>query len=180
MKCYWFIFLSFIISVHCTYTCGSNCLTCDSKNGKCDTCQKGFYKYKLSQNCVETCPDDLLADNFSLSWKEIRENPIYIKAYTFSRCINSCGLVFEDCSCKSDCRKNGTCCSDYKFCEIITENKKESEVNSKCQLTTPNGATCIQCKPKFYFYNNECYDTCPKDTNAFEANKICLKSSSII
>ena len=177
MKYYWFIFLSFLIFSKCTKTCGSDCLNCDTSNGNCSQCQKGFYLNSLS--CVDKCPEELYADNYSMGCKTIIESPIYIKAFTFSRCINSCGLEFSDCSCKSDCKNSGTCCSDFQYCEIIYENNiKVKEENSNCKFSSRDKKICFQCKENFYFYNNECLEKCPEGTNSLNQNKICVKSES--
>ena len=46
----------------------------------------------------------------------------YIKAYTVSKCINQCGVEYDDCSCDLSCKRKGNCCSDFKLCSLIEEN----------------------------------------------------------
>ncbi len=177
MKYCWLIFFSLILTVHTFKTCSPDCVSCDYLNGKCSHCLKGLYL--SNDNCVQNCQDDFYADNYSMTCKKIIDSPVYIKAYTFSRCINSCDREFADCSCKEDCKFSGSCCSDYRFCEIVEENHvvvKEKESN--CKLTTTDKKICLQCKEKFYYYKNECLDKCPKGTVSNEENKICILSES--
>jgi hypothetical protein len=178
MKYCWFVFFTLLLTVHTLKTCSPDCLSCDYITGNCSHCLKGFYL--STSSCVEVCPDNLYADNYSMTCKNIIENPVYIKAYTFSRCINSCGREFSDCSCKENCKLSGNCCSDFRFCEIIEDNHvKVKEKESKCKLTTSDKKICLQCKEKFYYYSNECHDKCPEGTMPNEENKICILSESI-
>jgi hypothetical protein len=80
-------------------------------------CAKGQYNY--FGNCYRSCPEPTLADNYSLTCKDISQNPVFIKAYTKSRCINKCGLKFADWSCEDNCKMSGECCSDYKLCDFV-------------------------------------------------------------
>ena len=73
--------------------CSPTCLTCFK--GSCLKCPKGLYSYE--QGCFFGCPENTFADNFSSSCKLPQEEPIFIKAYTKSRCLNSCGKTFSDC-----------------------------------------------------------------------------------
>jgi hypothetical protein len=153
-------------------------------------CEKGFYNN--FGKCVKICPGELYADNYSLTCKKLEENPVYIKAYTFSRCINTCGYEFKDCSCKESCRKTGNCCSDFRFCEIIGENHIDLELESdnistehkthsnlvNCKFSTTDKKVCLQCMEGFYFYNNECLHNCPIGITAIENNKLCINAGS--
>ena len=177
MKYYWFTFFTMLLLVHHAYSCSSSCLKCN-KDKTCSECVKGAYSDLQTQTCHDACPDHLIADNFSMTCKDPSEDAVYIKAYTSSRCLNSCGREFADCSCKEDCKAKGNCCSDFKFCEIIAKNNKLASFNSKCELKTTDGKICLQCKPKFYYYNKECLEECPKGTLALEGNKICIKKGS--
>jgi len=97
-----------------------------------------------------------------LTCKEERDNPVYIKAYTISRCVNSCGKFFFDCSCNSSCVKNGTCCSDYRFCQVIQENHITNTKIPNCKIADEDDTICLQCKENFYYYNNKCLLKCPE------------------
>ena len=73
--------------------CSSNCLRCD--NNFCLECPKGNFKYL--NGCHLSCPFETIADNYSFSCKLNSNQQMYIKAYTVSRCMNSCGKQFSDC-----------------------------------------------------------------------------------
>lgn len=111
-----------------------------------------------------------------MTCKKIDSNPLYIKAYTFSRCINKCGENFNDCSCDHSCKSKGNCCSDFKFCEILEKNKIENKYIPNCKFSTIDSKLCLQCKEGFYLYDNNCFDKCPKNTKILENNKICLNN----
>jgi hypothetical protein len=179
MKYYWFIFITCLLKVHNANSCGSACLKCNNDK-TCSQCIKGAYSDEQTSTCHEVCPDNLVADNMSMTCKDPSEDPVYIKAYTTSRCLNSCGREFEDCSCKADCKLKGTCCSDFKFCEIIAKNNKVAKSSSKCELKSMDGKMCLQCKPDYYYYNRDCFDTCPPGTEPLNVNKICIKNKSKI
>lgn len=74
-------------------SCDNQCSLC--KNNICKKCNKGYFLYKSS--CYESCPNETYADNYSFTCKEINYSPVYLKAYTISRCLNSCGREFIDC-----------------------------------------------------------------------------------
>jgi len=113
-----------------------------------------------------------------MSCKSLDSHPMYIKAYTFSRCINKCGMKFTDCSCEDTCKTKGNCCSDYKFCEILEKNKIEAKNITNCEFSTIDSKICLQCMEGFYLYENFCLDKCPHKTKALDNNKICLKYES--
>ncbi len=140
----------------------------------CKQCNKGFFLYKSV--CYEACPFDTFADNYSLTCKTLNQTPIFIKAYTISRCLNSCGKTFEDCSCSPKCKKFGDCCSDYKFCDIIESEKSTKCKIENCKFCSQDGNNCLQCKDNFYYFENKCVLKCPKDVNQFESNKVCYHS----
>ena len=73
--------------------CSSNFLKCE--NNQCKECEKGNFAYE--NGCYMSCPFETFADNYSSSCKKVSEQPVYIKAYTISRCMNSCGKQFSDC-----------------------------------------------------------------------------------
>lgn len=173
MKYYWLIFFTLLNLVHFAFNCGSTCLKCN-KDNSCSECIKGAYIDHQTQTCHEACPDHLVADNYSMTCKENSDSAVYIKAYTSSRCLNSCGREFSDCSCKEDCKSKGNCCSDFKFCEIISKNNKLAEKTSKCLLKSVDGSMCLQCKPEYYYYDKKCYDSCPNGTTSLNDNKICI------
>lgn len=177
MKYYLIYFLTTLLCVHSAYLCGSDCLECNSNSRKCFQCKKGFYSQ--DGKCVDRCSTELYADNYSMTCKKMKDNPVYIKAYTSSRCINSCGKDFSDCSCSQDCRLKGNCCSDFRFCEIVWEKDsphvKESS-SPKCLLSTKDGKVCLQCKDNFFYYKNQCLDQCPHGTITQEENKICIEA----
>jgi hypothetical protein len=198
MKYYWFIFLSFLILNHTCILNKSkniivskneitkenkeikikNCIIFDeNKSENCLICEKGFYLFK--GNCYDICPGNFLADNKSMKCKKFNSNPNYIKPYSFSRCLNKCGQIFNDCSCNKNCRKSGDCCSDFKFCEIIEKEKIKSNKNfiENCEFSTNNGKICLQCVYDFYLFENNCVEKCPKNAKVFEENKFCLKNN---
>ena len=84
-----------------THSCSKNCLLCEQ--GLCKICPRGLYSYIHS--CYDSCPFDSQADNVDMKCKLGSrknkfinlENPISSKAYTVSRCINSCGKIYSDC-----------------------------------------------------------------------------------
>ncbi len=118
--------------------------------------------------CYSSCPKNLVADNLDLTCKEEKDNPIYIKAYTISRCLNSCGKIFFDCSCNNSCIKNGTCCSDFRFCQVVEENHINNSNIPNCKLADEEDTICLQCKENFYYYDNKCLLKCP--TNGYKDN----------
>ena len=73
--------------------CSPNCLICES--GKCTKCARGLYSFKNS--CFESCPFENYADNYTFLCLEKDKKPLFTKAYTLSRCMNSCGKIFHDC-----------------------------------------------------------------------------------
>lgn len=113
-------------------------------------------------NCLYNCPENLFADNLEMSCKEEKDNPVYIKAYTISRCVNSCGKNFFDCSCNFSCVRNGTCCSDFRFCQVIQENHITNSKISNCKFADEDDSICLQCKENFYYFNNQCLLKCPE------------------
>ena len=106
-----------------------------------------------------------------MSCKEEKDNPVYIKAYTVSRCVNSCGKKFFDCSCRSDCIRKGSCCSDYRFCQVVEENHITNSKISNCKLADEEDKLCLQCVEDFYYFNNQCLKKCPENLNKFDNNK---------
>jgi hypothetical protein len=110
-------------------------------------------------------------------------------AYSIGTCINKCGKKSVDCSCSPECKKNGTCCSDYNLhdCDNILDNSliiKEKCPNN-CELCDSKeidqetkNPLCLQCKPGKYFYVNKCFDECPEDTFSNENNSQCLPINS--
>ena len=73
--------------------CSINCIKCEKNI--CLECEKGNFRYL--NGCYLSCPFETFADNYSSSCKLISEQPVFIKAYTVSRCMNSCGKQFSDC-----------------------------------------------------------------------------------
>ena len=74
-------------------SCNHQCNLC--KNKECLKCNKGFFLY--NSNCYPTCPHDTYADNYSSTCKQVNSSPFYLKAYSISRCQNSCDKEFTDC-----------------------------------------------------------------------------------
>lgn len=103
----------------------------------------------------------MYADNLDFTCKLESKNPVYIKAYTISRCVNQCGKNFADCSCSKSCLHNGSCCSDYRFCQVIEENHIANSKIPNCQYADEEDSICLQCKENFYYFNNNCYLKCP-------------------
>ena len=73
--------------------CDSECIKCD--NNRCSKCKKGYFLFESS--CYQSCPNDKYADNYSFTCKNKISSPNYLKAYTTSRCFNSCGREFNEC-----------------------------------------------------------------------------------
>lgn len=140
--------------------------------GTCTKCQKGLYQY--GNACYDSCPFETLADNVSLQCKWEKDKPVYIKAYTISRCVNSCGKTFHDCSCNPKCKKSGDCCTDFQFCEIVNESYSVENKIDNCKFSTEDKSVCLQCKENFYYHNNSCIRTCPEETLINKENKICI------
>jgi hypothetical protein len=88
-------------------------------------------------------------------------------------------MIFPDCSCKEDCTRKGNCCSDYKLCEIISENihinknDYNKETMPNCKYDSLDRKTCYQCEDNYYYYEGKCLDRCPDNTNSNDINKIC-------
>ncbi len=91
--------------------CNPRCTTCDGD--KCKTCYNGYFLYK--HECVDKCPTGYRADR--ITWSCLQP-PVFAWywAKPSSSCVGKCGKILEDCSCKTDCILNGTCCSDYDKC----------------------------------------------------------------
>jgi len=141
--------------------CSKDCELCNE--GKCIKCPKGAFSYL--EKCFNNCPGELFADNIDMSCKPEKEKPVFNRAYTISRCVNSCGKDFFDCSCNNNCVKNGSCCSDFKFCQVI-ENSHTSETKlPNCLYADEQDTVCLQCKENFYYFNNECLLKCPNKNN---------------
>jgi hypothetical protein len=149
------------------------CNLCLEKVGeKCHKCMKGSYLYK--SECYNSCPDSTVADNYSLSCKNESESPVFIKAYTLGRCMNKCGGVFKDCSCHSDCKKTGTCCSDYKYCEYIEKSALKKCKIKGCEACTSDNKTCLKCREGLSYYKNKCVVGCPKGSKRISGNSLCV------
>jgi hypothetical protein len=140
--------------------------------GTCTKCEKGLYQY--GNSCYDSCPFETLADNVSLQCKWHKEKPVYVKAYTISRCVNSCGKTFHDCSCHPRCKKSGNCCTDFQFCEIVNESYSIENKIENCKFSTEDKSVCLQCKDNFYYHNNSCVRSCPEGTLINKENKICI------
>jgi len=82
MKYFLLSFILLIISVHNSYSiidinennnslnkvnekCNENCLKCE--NSICKKCIRGFYSFK--NKCLNICPENYIADNFSFECK---------------------------------------------------------------------------------------------------------------
>ena len=167
-----------------TYKCSVNCLKCE--NNLCLECEKGNFKYL--DGCYMSCPFDTLADNYSSSCKQKSEKPVYIKAFTVSRCMNSCGKQFSDCryifylfSCNLKCKKFGNCCSDYKFCKLVEKNHSTKCHIKNCKFCSKKtqNQICLQCDENYYYFNNSCHKRCPDHVSKImESNKFCKAVSN--
>jgi proprotein convertase subtilisin/kexin type 5 len=154
--------------------CPINCSTC--KDGYCVECLKGYYFYE--NMCYSLCPDYTYADNYSMTCKLIKENPVYIKAFTMSKCLNSCGKKFNDCSCEINCKREGTCCSDYDYCNTIEENVQNINTVVNCSICSSD-IKCLQCEEGFYMFNSNCYNKCPIGSKSYnDINKLCIEDNS--
>ena len=151
----------------------------------CVECEKGYYRYL--NGCYLSCPFDTFADNYSSMCKHLKEQPVFIKAYTVSRCMNSCGKQFPDCrsnlynfSCNPRCKKFGNCCSDYKFCDLVSNNHASDCIIPNCKYCskTSNNQICLQCEDNYYYFNNQCHSKCPPLSKALESNKFCYSLSN--
>ena len=140
----------------------------------CSACVKGYYLY--NNDCIKTCPYNLVADNFSNSCKVKDINTSSIKAYSYSKCINKCGKEFEDCSCNIHCFKEGNCCSDIQFCEVI-ENSFDIEILKNCKHSFKG--RCLQCLENLYLEEDQCVETCSSIYIPQENNKLCIKKPKI-
>ena len=70
--------------------------------------------------------------------------------------------------------KEGDCCSDYKVCEMISENYTTVTNIANCKFASEDKSLCFQCKENFYLYNNRCELNCPPNTKVIVNNKICV------
>lgn len=179
MKCFLFLFLFVLITSKYTIVEKPiNSLCSEFSNSDCKKCKKGYFL--LKGTCYEKCPNEYVADNLSNTCKKKCDEATYIKAYTISRCVNQCGIEYSDCSCNSNCRRKGNCCSDFKICEIIQDNyndeikynDKEKEI-SNCLYDSLDHQSCLQCEEGFYLYMSKCYSKCPENFFPDEKNKIC-------
>jgi hypothetical protein len=146
--------------------CSKECELCN--DGKCLKCPKSTFSYL--EKCYITCPGELFADNIDKTCKNENEKPVFSKSYTISRCVNSCGKDFFDCSCNINCVKNGTCCSDFKFCLVIDKINKIDTKIPNCKYSDEQDLICLQCKENFYYFNNECLKKCPNKNKNKENN----------
>ena len=82
MKYYYVLFIFFLISLEIVQNAPNNL----KRNSKCS---KGEFSY--NNNCLLSCPTGVEADNYTMQCKNPSESPVFIKAYTTSRCMNRCG-----------------------------------------------------------------------------------------
>ena len=92
-----------------------NCSICGINNSECKVCKRGFF---LNENkCLELCPLGLRADR--ITWTCL-EPPVFAWYWVYpsrTTCKSHCGVVISedwDCSCASDCFRNGNCCQDIE------------------------------------------------------------------
>ena len=158
-----------------------NCDVCDIGNKSiCITCKNPFFLYNTS--CVEICFKGTVADNlrdkctYPNSKKEIQ----FTKAYTIKRCKNFCGKVYDECSCESTCKLNGTCCSDYieAQCDYINNNTNlcKNKTNEYCSSCDKENK-CIQCKANFVLFNNSCVNKCPEGYVKDQHEAECIRKT---
>ena len=94
--------------------------------------------------------------------------------------------MFRDCSCEQDCKTDGSCCSDYKYCDFVNDTIKEMKSNdTKCDIENCNSCTkgsdnslCLMCNNGFFYYKNKCLAKCPENTYLIEQNNVCIEKSS--
>jgi hypothetical protein len=166
MKCNYGIFFLMIISMKFVLISNNKKMKMSSK------CPKGMFLY--NSECLDECPNDMEADNYSMQCKKSCDNPVFIKAYTKGRCMNQCDVEFSDCSCKKDCKRTGRCCSDYKYCSYLSEHSSNKCSSQNCLKCAKDSQKCLMCRHGFYFYKNECITSCPETTNVIEDNKLCV------
>jgi hypothetical protein len=85
-------------------------------------------------------------------------------------------------SCEKSCVKEKNCCSDYSICEEIENLKIDQNQNktilnnsiSDCLFASKDGKNCLQCQDGLFYYKNQCLVFCPKDTEKFMDNQICI------
>jgi hypothetical protein len=153
-----------------------NCIECADDN-TCASCVSTDYLLN-GKECVVICPDDHVAD--ILRGKCVIEGSLpditYSMAYSIGSCKNNCGFYNVDCTCSSDCKQRGDCCSDYNSSDcgnIISKNlgmnpedypencifmeKVEDEVNPDAEAHF----ICNQCRPG-YLIDGKCVETCPE------------------
>ena len=168
--------------------CNSMCKTCD-KNG-CTSCESGYYLNNDTHSCeqchkkCETCSKGGTDENNNCN---ICKNPN--DKNENGNCITFCRKdqyrSGEKClSCKANCAS----CSDGDSCDSCPHNfylYNERDCRSchkTCYNCTDKGNetnhNCLSCNNNFFFviggiYENNCVETCPKNTVKDDISKIC-------
>lgn len=166
-----------------------NCYNCNPLfPDKCLKCATGFFLYNNS--CETNCPENFIANTLikKCEPRELLKNS-FLMAYSIGSCVNRCGKKSADCSCSTECKKNGNCCSDYNIhdCDRILDSgknykekcPKDCEICDKDESSINGNLKCIQCPPGKVIYSNQCFDECPEDTFLNENNGECLNINSI-
>jgi hypothetical protein len=125
----------FNFSQNGNYTCDNTCDVCLAENTtQCVKCASGYF---LEQGqCLTNCPEDKFADILRSKCINKKESEsidiVYSKAYSLGSCSNMCGKLVQDCSCTSNCKLKGNCCTDYEVvnCDAIMENSKNVDKDS--------------------------------------------------
>jgi hypothetical protein len=89
-----------------------NCKYCNNHD-ICQKCKTGYYLH--NNQCITRCPKSFYTDTLTYTCKDIKHDPNYLMKYSKGSCQNMCGNWSNDCSCASDCKYTGTCCTDYKL-----------------------------------------------------------------
>ena len=138
------------------YNCHKNCELCyfksfDDNNQKCISCKDKFLL--KGENCVDNCSDGFFENNKKCEVCDISCKKCHINSKNCIECNK--GYYFGN---DNKCEK----CSDY--CETCFKGEENDTQN------------CLSCnlKSEFkYFFNNNCYKTCPENTTEND-NNICI------
>lgn len=144
---------------------------------ECKICVNPLFLY--NGKCIKECPEGTIADNLrDICTNNEKDKIMFTKAFTISLCKNNCGTIFKDCSCKKDCKINGTCCEDYDKSQCDEYNSQEFD-KEQCNINNCDfckDGKCIQCKRNYYLFEGMCISECPDGFHYSSNFKECISN----
>lgn len=126
-------------------TCEPGCLTCESQNNLCTTCEPNLFLYNFS--CISVCP--------------IAYGPINSICTECEISCKSCKDATDYCTdCYSGFVYNGDCVSICPNTSVVTGNSCENCYET-CYTCEGSSDHCTSCNNFTSFYLNQCLDKCP-------------------